>query len=528
MRRFHSYGPVDPRDHFTVERTALVERCVDQLVGDPEEGGQYFTLWAPRQSGKTWLMRRAIDEIRARHGDRFVVGTLSMQGVILEDDDPPEAFLQQIPSLWQRWLGLSVPAPTRWEELSHLFLRGTAPVDRPLILLIDEFDSLPRQVIDRLVTMFRDIYLGRGSSMLHGLALIGVRAVLGMDSPRGSPFNVQRSFHVPPFTSDEVHELFRQYQDESGQSVEAEVVDQVFEVTRGQPGLVCWFGELMTEKYNPGPPRPIDAAAFREVYAAACQIEPNNTVMNLISKAKGPYREHVVRLFASADVPFNWDEEWCNNLYLNGIIDHQRVTDEAGRTQYVCRFSSPFIQLRLYHALSRDVLVDPMMLLPLEPLDALDDVFSAEGLDLPALLRRYRAYLDRLRAQGIDPFAGEPRRRDLHHREAPGHFHLYAWLLAAVGRRCLVSPEFPTGNGKVDLVIRWKERTGVIEVKSFTNLYELGLARGQAAGYAARLGLRSATLAVFVPRAEEAVLQQLSGAADMEGVTVFTVAIGWG
>lgn len=326
MRRFHSYGPVDPRDHFTVERTALVERCVNQLVGDPARGGHYFTIWAPRQSGKTWLMRRTIDEISAHHGDRFIVGTLSMQGVVIQDDDPPEAFLQKVPFLWQRWLGISIPAPESWEALSQLFLKGTAPVDRPLILLIDEFDSLPRRVIDRLVTTFRDIYLGRADRLLHGLALIGVRAVLGVDSPRGSPFNVQRSFHVPPFSHDEVEELFRQYQEESGQSVEPEVVDRLFEVTRGHPGLVCWFGELMTEKYNPGPPRPIDAAAFREVYAAACQIEPNNTVLNLIGKAKGPYREHVVRLFASADVPFNWDEEWCNNLYLNGIGSARRAS----------------------------------------------------------------------------------------------------------------------------------------------------------------------------------------------------------
>ena len=33
--------------------------------------------------------------------------------------------------------------------------------------------------------------------LLHGLALVGVRAVLGIDSDRGSPFNVQRSLHVP-------------------------------------------------------------------------------------------------------------------------------------------------------------------------------------------------------------------------------------------------------------------------------------------------------------------------------------------
>ena len=76
---------------------------------------------------------------------------------------------------------------------------------------------------------------------MHGLALIGVRAVLGVDSERGSPFNIQRSMYVLNFTKDEVYDLYNQYIEESGQRVEDEVIASVYRVTRGQPGLVCWF-----------------------------------------------------------------------------------------------------------------------------------------------------------------------------------------------------------------------------------------------------------------------------------------------
>jgi hypothetical protein len=71
MRRFHSYGPVDCRYHFCVDRQTLVERCIDQLVGIPDQGGHYFTIWAPRQTGKTWLMRQMREEIPQRYGDQF-------------------------------------------------------------------------------------------------------------------------------------------------------------------------------------------------------------------------------------------------------------------------------------------------------------------------------------------------------------------------------------------------------------------------------------------------------------------------
>lgn len=45
MRTFSSYGPVESKAHFCVERRDLVDSCVAQLVGQPdEEAGHYFTI----------------------------------------------------------------------------------------------------------------------------------------------------------------------------------------------------------------------------------------------------------------------------------------------------------------------------------------------------------------------------------------------------------------------------------------------------------------------------------------------------
>lgn len=529
MRRFHSYGPVDPAFHFCVERRELVERCVAQLVGEPGEGGHFFTIWAPRQSGKTWLMWRAVDEARKRHGDRFAVGKMSVQSVIFAEGDPPEALFAYVPRRLQDAFGVPVPTPKTWEDFQGIFHKRGGVLDRPAVLLIDEFDSLPPVVIDRLVTLFRDIYLDRDNYWLHGLALIGVRAVLGLESPRGSPFNVQRSLHVPNLTREEVMELFAQYRAESGQEVEPEVPGLVFEATRGQPGLVGWFGELLTEKYNPDARKPITTLEWSRVYARACQVEWNNTVLNLIKKARGPHRAEVIALFTNPNVPFSLRADWCNHLYMNGIIDSAPAPDDSGADKLVCRFSSPFVQLTLYSALTDDMFGDKGPLLAIEPGDYLADVFTPEALFLPPLLERYRGYLKRLKARGLDPWKGQPRRRqDLQITEAVGHFHLYAWLRDAVGRRCSISPEFPTGNGKVDLVLKTKEQhTALIEVKSFIDMYELGLGQAQAARYAKKLGLPVATLAVFVPVDDEAVLASLSSETEVNGVKVVTAAIGW-
>ena len=526
-RKFHSYGPVDSEEHFSVPRNEMIEKCLRQLIGNPEKGGHYFTIWAPRQTGKTWLMRQVKKEIEKQQGGRFLIGFLSVQGIIMETDDSEEVLFRQLPRIIREGFGTEPATPKTWDDWIDWFSVEKGLFEKPVILFIDEFDSLPPKVIDRLITLFRDMYLKRENFVLHGLALIGVRAVLGVESRRGSPFNIQSSLHVPNFTEDEVRELFSQYQEERGQRTDPEVVTKLYECTRGQPGLVCWFGELLTEKYNPGKDSPVDMPLWNRVYHRAMNIEWNNTVLNLVKKAEGEYRNYVLELFTKSDIRFALDADWCNFLYLNGIIDAKTEKSEAGEEISVCFFSSPFVQQRLYNALTADVVGDRLPILVLEPLDELADLSEGAELNLPALMERYKAYLQRLKAKGLNPWKDQPRRADLQITEYVGHFHLYAWLREAVEDRCIVSPEFPTGNGRVDLHLKCGGKRGIIEVKSFKSLTKTNTAKIQAARYAAKLGLNCVTVAVFVPTDDENILNQLSGGTDIDGVRVIVSAISW-
>jgi len=529
MRRFHSYGPVNARSHFSVPRTDLVNQCLNSLIGSDSdnEGGHYFTIWAPRQTGKTWLTQEVKKRIESIYSDRFTVAMMSMQGVIMEDKDQVDVFFNYIPNLIRRAFGVTVSEPASWKSLSEYFSSDTGLFDKPVILFIDEFDKLPPIIIDRLVNIFRDMYLDRQNYCIYGLALIGVRAVLGVDSERGSPFNIQRSLHVPNFTLDEVTDLFGQFQQESGQLVESEVVESVYKSTNGQPGLVGWFGELLTEKYNPGIAVAIDLKTWETVYRKALYVEWNNTILNLIKKAMGEYQPYVLNLFSRSDIPFNLRAKWCSYLYLNGIISCTTQQKTNQEMVEICRFAAPFIQTCLFDSLTLDLIGDRTPGTAVDPLDDLTDVFEGDSLNLPPLLDRYKAYLVRMKANGLNPFKDQPRRTDLHYTEAVGHFHLYAWLQAAIGRRCVTSPEFPTGNGKVDIHIRCNGKKGIIEVKSFVDMSETRKGTEQAAAYARSLNLNSVTLALFVPVDDETVLTKLSGEHQSNGVTVTVVAIGW-
>ncbi len=536
MRKFYSYGPVDAEEHFCVERKEIVDRCVQQLVGHTEKGGHYFTIWAARQTGKTWLIYQAMQEIPKRYGDAFAVPLTSFaeldELVYVTPPQNQDTDNVKVPRALRIILERDLPGKPHvqfWDDIPALFSRQGGLWDRPVILLIDEVDTAPSWVLDLLVRRFRELYLQRSRNWLHGLALTGVRAVMGIESKRGSPFNIQRSLHMTNLTTDEVREMYQQYQDESGQPIAPEVVEAVYDATRGQPGLVSWFGELLTETYNPGQEHSIGYDTWEYVWNAAYSVLPNNNLINLITKAREEeYLPFLATLFSKADIPFVFHDPLHNYLYMHGIIEPDIIHDENGKPTTRCRFASPFIQHCLYAALSRELVHIPRHILVLDILDEMTDVFAGPTLDLPALLGRYKGYLQRLRDAGVNPWKEQPRRQtDSHLTEAVGHFHLYAWLYYAIGNQAIVSPEFPTGNGKVDVHVKYGDKRGLIEVKSFVNMYQVQKDKQQAADYAKQVELDTVTLAVFVPVLEETALAKLSTTETFNGVEVSTVAIGW-
>ncbi|ETR65115.1 MAG: hypothetical protein OMM_14797, partial [Candidatus Magnetoglobus multicellularis str. Araruama] len=180
MRKFNSYGPINKRYHYYVDRTTLIESCTEQLIGIPEEGGHYFTIWGPRQTGKTWMIRQSIENIKTAYTDDFIVIEMSMQSFEYSDNDNIHTtFFETWQSLFSRKLKCDIGKINQWQDWPKQFLRDKDLFNKPLILIIDEFDKLPSEIIDRLVSMFRDMYLYRDDYVLHGLALVGVRSVLG-------------------------------------------------------------------------------------------------------------------------------------------------------------------------------------------------------------------------------------------------------------------------------------------------------------------------------------------------------------
>jgi hypothetical protein len=92
-----------------------------------------------------------------------------------------------------------------------------------------------------------------------------------------------------------------------------------------------------------------------------------------------------------------------------------------------------------------------------------------------------------------------PRRKDMKIFEAVFHFNLYEYLSRFLSnKKGKVLPEFPTGNGKVDLIVRYAGKIYALELKSYTDESDFFEARKQAARYAKSLKLERIYLIVFV------------------------------
>jgi len=498
-RTFSSYGPVDIDVNYYVPRTELVNRTYNQLIGEnPEKGGHYFTIWAPRQTGKTWLGHNLRQVFKK--DERFDYLWISVENIKGYTD-----VLQSADYIVNRVFHYLKKEIVPLQSVTQFVEAFSAKrLEKPLILVIDEFDALEENVIHEIVTRFRDIYLSRIGDendlfhkeyLLHGLALIGVRSVLGIENVKGSPFNVQRSVHIPNLTQTEVQSMFDWYQRESGQTIEQEVIDQIFYETQGQPGLVSWFGELLTEEYNNEKDKPITVAHWESVLLNANSVLPNNTIMNLISKARNPeYKPYLLEIFRSAEKTiFSFDAPPLNYLYMNGIIDFEEATDANGKKQKYARFTCPFIQKRLFNRFSRE-LFDYMGTLYV-PFDDISDSITDETLNLKNILKRYETYLKLNRSWLLKD---APRRSDMKIFEAIYHFNLYSFLQKFLYNYGSVYPEFPTGNGKVDLLIKYRQQLYALEVKSYNNEAGYKNALQQATQYAKELNLKEIVLVIFV------------------------------
>ena len=174
-------------------------------------------------------------------GIRAILAELADRAMIfLKDDFIEEVWMEIIKS---RGEDIALNAVlSRWCENSK----------KPVVLLMDEIDSLIGDTLISVLRQLRSGYDKRPGVFPQSIILCGVRDVRDyrIHSSRekaiitgGSAFNIKaKSLRLGDFSKNEIGVLYNRHTKETGQKFESGCMDLIWELTSGQPWLVNALG----------------------------------------------------------------------------------------------------------------------------------------------------------------------------------------------------------------------------------------------------------------------------------------------
>ena len=452
MRFFNTEGPVRPGDHYAVPPLARMD--VDEILG-LIRAKRYFVLHAPRQTGKTSALIALRDLLNsgeagsfrcvhtnvevgqvarddAARGIRAILSRLAKRAQLLGDDFPHKS--------WQGVLAASGPDDALGDLLSDWCLAN--PV--PLVLLLDEIDSLVGDTLLSVLRQLRAGYEQRPEGFPVSVVLCGVRDIrdyrirssAGELIAGGSPFNVAaKSLRLGDFTEAEARALMAQHTEETGQRFTEAAQEAVWTQTCGQPWLVnaLCAGACFDNKNGRDRSRAVDAD---DVYVAREEL--------ILSR-----RTHLEQL------AHKLEEERVRRV-VAPILSGTAAQHDGRDLEYARDLGllAPDSPARIANPIYREVVPRELGYVLQDSLDIdaawyLDD----EGrLDMTKLLAAFRTFFREHAEHWLGRFDNYP--------EAAPQLILQAYLQRIVNGGGRIEREYGLGRGRTDLLVLWPRVPG--------------------------------------------------------------------
>jgi hypothetical protein len=264
QRYFNTTGPCNPLWHYMLPPEARLPALLPYV-----EQQLYFVVHAARQTGKTTAMRSFAERLRGL-GYVAVWATLETSQEITEIEKVELLWLSTLKSAAEHVLPKEEQPPERDQSWStgdrlRLFLSAwSAKLNKPLVLLLDEADTISGPALISFLRQLRSGFSDRGIGKFPtSIALIGMRDLRdylthskdGVPVNPGSPFNVKKaSLTLRNFTLAEVENLYAQHTQETGQQFTPEAGARAFYWTRGQPFLVNALADICVTELASGQP----------------------------------------------------------------------------------------------------------------------------------------------------------------------------------------------------------------------------------------------------------------------------------
>ncbi|NIO81055.1 MAG: AAA family ATPase [Candidatus Aminicenantes bacterium] len=272
-RIFEDSGTVNPEEAYYVPLDN-VTNSKNQDIKTMVDRGRYFSIFAPRQSGKTTFLKEVCREL---HEDQtYAAVILSFQKY--KQLDKRTFYAQVQKHLYRQLIDrltvvkceklpeiksfLNTHRLTNHISFSDLFEELNRMIEyKKIVVFIDEFDGIPRKELENFLTTLRDLYQQYKDikqKALYSVGLIGIRNITKLVVGGISPFNIADQVELPPFSLKNIRDLYAQYTEETNQPFTQSAVKKVYEETAGQPWLVNRLGTILTVNVKPETVKPID------------------------------------------------------------------------------------------------------------------------------------------------------------------------------------------------------------------------------------------------------------------------------
>ncbi len=498
MREFNTSGPNIPRQHYTIQRRNLIEKGIGLV-----EKLRYFTIWAPRQTGKSTYFRQLADKLIEQG---YKVAHMNFENY---KNASLKSFLSSLTRNMKEQWNFDY---TKETDLSHIFELIQTQKTEKCVLIIDEVEGINREYFGDFLHSIRNAYHSRENHCLKSVILVGVSNIVGVVSDNASPFNIADNLNVPYFTDEEVWELLGQHETETGQLFEDKVKRKISEITANQPGLVNGFAKKLVDDYTDK--KNIDYGDYLKVEDWYLRIAIDKNFENILNKAKEE-RNFVERLlFTEQKIPFKIDRPSIKLLHTNGLIK-----DDG---QGFVTFWVPFYKKRIYNAFYPYMNGEQKEInLTHIPSDFYDE---NKQFNISKFVENYKKYVKR---RGFKPYMEKDDNGNYKSIKESALIYSFETFISAIvfelsGK---IYREADTGLGKSDMIINIDNQEYLIETKIYSGGKRFETGKEQLVYYAKSLKLSKAVYLVYLPnraRITEEVKEQVETINDIE-ISTFLV-----
>ena len=494
MRRFGTQGPVHPQKHYVVGRAAELTDFVRRV-----KEGRYIVIFAPRQTGKTTFFQCALDLFAHEESEYFPISlnfeeyedctpSVFYNGLYEDIREAIENVFVQRGEAFPKTLTEFLDTAEITDHLSmRRFFRNFSKLlgDQRVILIIDEFDGIPKEAVKGFLHSLRRIYVSNAISRCpHSVSIVGVKSITQLNYDRTiSPFNIQDEFNLPNFTLEQVQELLGQYTDEVGQAFAPDVIESIHKQTAGHPVLVNRFAQILTEELEVPKTEPITMAHFTTAHTRLLG-ESNVNITHLITNIrKNPRFESMLMRIMERDegVDFNLDNNIISELATYGVI--------ARGDDGMCEILNPIYLYRIMRAFKPLVNGLEQEYFPEDTSDEFRGYLTPAGhIEMEALLDNFQDFIARAGFR-ILQVPDTP-------QESVGRHLLLAYLDEFVRRiGGVMHIEVQTGRGRMDILVTHNQEKYIVETKIWRGNSRYQAGKKQLAAY---LKLEGATDGYYV------------------------------